>query len=181
MSLIAHKIKRRFQTRTPLPVDTDAVSQMRFGVWLTDLDAFLHMTNTRYFQLMDMAVGQLTMRNGLADRLKTQRIRLIPAYATLDNHLMMRVGGRYTLSSRLIGASGEHLAVEHIFADRKGLRARGQNLLSFSTTPSDQDGSATGLGLAHLPDLPDDLRNWVLDGQGGLDKTAMAAFHQQDI
>lgn len=145
------------------PNDPDAVSKLKLSVWLTDLDAFLHMTNTRYFELMDIASPRLLRRNGLATRAKDNGVEFLPAYANLDVHSMLKLSTKYELRSHMVGADDEFVAIGHTFHSRGRSAADGTVIYRLNRTNDTPVERAT-LGLEDCPYLPDEMRAWAVAG-----------------
>lgn len=47
------------------PVDPRGTGKKSFRVWLTDIDSNIHLTNSRYFSMMDLARVEFIVRAGL--------------------------------------------------------------------------------------------------------------------
>ncbi|BAI71910.1 hypothetical protein AZL_012720 [Azospirillum sp. B510] len=98
-------------------------SELRFQVWPTDLDINLHMTNARYFSVMDLGRTDLLIRAGLGPAILRNRWRPVLGGATIRYRRSLRPFQRFTLVSRVLCWDDKYIFIEHRMETRGGLAA----------------------------------------------------------
>ncbi|CBS86897.1 thioesterase family protein [Azospirillum lipoferum] len=98
-------------------------STLRFRVWPTDLDINLHMTNARYFSVMDLGRADLTIRVGLGPAILRNRWQPVLGGATIRYRRSLRPFQRFTLVSRVLCWDDKYIFIEHRMETRGGLAA----------------------------------------------------------
>ncbi|MBY6265146.1 thioesterase [Azospirillum sp. 412522] len=98
-------------------------SSLRFRVWPTDLDINLHMTNARYFSVMDLGRTDLTIRVGLGPAILRNRWQPVLGGATIRYRRPLRPFQRFTLVSRVLCWDDKYIFIEHRMETRLGLAA----------------------------------------------------------
>ncbi len=87
--------------RGPLIGVLDAAS-LRFRVWPTDLDINVHMTNARYFSVMDLGRTDLMIRVGLGGAILRNRWQPVLGAANIRFRRSLKPFQRFTLVSRVL-------------------------------------------------------------------------------
>lgn len=98
-------------------------SVLRFRVWPTDLDINLHMTNARYFSVMDLGRTDLMIRVGLRPAILRNRWQPVLGGATIRYRRSLRPFQRFTLASRVLCWDDRYIFIEHRMETRHGLAA----------------------------------------------------------
>lgn len=108
--------------------DLFATTRRRFSVWLTDQDAFGHMTNSRYFSMTDLAIMDFMARTGAMGRLRGRGWFPVIAYEDFAFIRMLRFPQRFEIATRIVGWQDEHLCLTHEFRRLGRLTAEGLTL-----------------------------------------------------
>lgn len=146
-------------------VDVRAESTIRFRVWPNDLDLNGHLTNSRYFALMDAARYDMVIRsgtwaawkrNGWFPVVASQRIRFRKSLAPWTT---------YTIRTRTLGWDERNLYISQVFERdgivhaeatvRAAILAKGGRKVSL-----DELMRASGW-TGPAPQLPDRVKRWV--------------------
>jgi acyl-CoA thioesterase FadM len=98
-------------------------SALHFRVWPTDLDINLHMTNARYFSVMDLGRTDLMIRVGLGPAILRNRWQPVLGGATIRYRRSLRPFQRFTLVSRVLCWDDKYIFIEHRMETRGGLAA----------------------------------------------------------
>lgn len=93
------------------------VAESRFRVLLHDLDAFGHMNNGRYLQIMDVARTEWMMRTGVASAIRQQRWSPILGGGFIRYRFSLRLLQCYRVRTRLLGWDHRWFYLEHVFMD----------------------------------------------------------------
>ncbi|PWC39688.1 thioesterase family protein [Azospirillum sp. TSO35-2] len=96
---------------------------LRFRVWPTDLDINLHMTNARYFSVMDLGRTDLMIRVGLGPAILRNRWQPVLGGATIRYRRSLRPFQRFTLVSRVLCWDEKYIFIEHRMETAGGLAA----------------------------------------------------------
>lgn len=140
----------------------DLAQTLRIKVWPSDMDIFMHMTNTRYFDVMKIATNILLARNGIDGVLRKEGLDLNQVYSDLDVYSMLRLFQDYTLETEIAGADDGTLAIAHTFSRGKKTNARG---LVLYTVKDHQDADIAAKRTRFLPEsvppLPEDCKDWM--------------------
>ncbi|NWH09529.1 MAG: thioesterase family protein [Alphaproteobacteria bacterium] len=144
-----------------------------FRVWLTDQDAFRHMTNSRYFSLTDVCVIDLMLRAGIWKELNKRRIVPAIVYEDLLLLRMLHFPERFFVQTRILGWDERYIVVGHVFtrADQS-VTGEGFTIARFVTTRGRKVATAEVaqfLGLpseAPLPPLAQGVLDRVRSGYG---------------
>ncbi|MEM6411584.1 MAG: thioesterase family protein [Pseudomonadota bacterium] len=135
---------------------------LQIKVWPTDMDVFMHMTNTRYFDVMQISADLLMSQKGIQGILKRENLRLKQVYSDLDVYSMLKLFQTYTLETAVAGADDGTLAISHTF--NRGKRVNGRGLLLFSVSAPETEGEPVHRNRfvpAHVPPLQDSCRAWI--------------------
>ena len=91
----------------------------RFRVWLHDLDAFGHMNNGRYLQIMDVARTHWMVRTGVLGAIRRNRWAPLLGGGFIRYRHSLKILQSYEVCSRLLCWDDRWFFLEHVFADRK--------------------------------------------------------------
>jgi acyl-CoA thioesterase FadM len=91
------------------------VSRLQFRVLPTDVDLNVHLTNSRYPQLMDMGRLDLLLRAGWHRLPRSERPWPVAVEITQRFRLELRLGQRFTLETRATGRVRRALVFEQRF------------------------------------------------------------------
>lgn len=140
-------------------------SQSRFRVLPHDLDAFGHMNNGRYLQIMDVARTEWMLQTGVATAIRKQRWSPILGGGVIRYRRSLRLMQNYGVRTRLLGWDQRWFYLEHSFADeqnrcaavgvtRAGLRSQG------SWVHADAVANQVHPG-AESPTIPRHVFDWI--------------------
>jgi acyl-CoA thioesterase FadM len=91
----------------------------RFRVWLHDLDAFGHMNNGRYLQIMDVARTHWMVRSGVFGAIRRNRWAPLLGGGFIRYRFSLKMFQPYRVHSRLLCWDDRWFFLEHVFTDRK--------------------------------------------------------------
>ena len=142
-----------------------ASTESRFRVWLHDLDAFGHMNNGRYLQIMDVARTDWMARTGVVAAIRRHRWSPLLGGGVIRFRHSLRFGQTYRVQTRLIGWDERWFFLEHRFVDRRercvavgvtraALRADG------AWVPTERVAAEVHPG-AESPAVPDYVVEWL--------------------
>jgi acyl-CoA thioesterase FadM len=90
-------------------------ARLKFRVWLTDQDMFLHMTNSRYLSFSDLGRVDLFSRSGLRKQIKANGWRLEICGQTMTINRMLKAPKPFTLETQIHGWDDRFLALGQTF------------------------------------------------------------------
>ncbi len=136
-----------------------------FRVWPHDLDAFGHMNNGRYLQIMDVARAEWMVRTGVFGSMRTQGWSAVLGGGVTRFRRSLKLWQRYEVRTRLMCWDERWFYFEHTFVDpddhaiavgvsRAALRRTG----GWVHTDEIVDQVAPG---ANSPTAPDYLHQWL--------------------
>lgn len=139
--------------------------ESRFRVWLHDMDAFGHMNNGRYLQIMDVARAEWMMRTGVAAAIRQNRWGAVLGGGFIRYRFSLRLFQSYRVQTRLLCWDDRWFFLEHSFFDnhercvakgisRAALRTNGQWV-------STDDVVAAVHPNAISPEMPTYVRDWL--------------------
>lgn len=139
-------------------------SAIRLRVWPNDLDANLHMNNSRYLLAMDVGRWELVMRTGLWRELWRRRWFPVVGSATLRFRRSLDPFQRYRLVTRLVAWDEKWCFLEQRFERGGHVHAVGRVKALFRG-PEGQVPTAALLAAAGYPEsparqLPEAIRLW---------------------
>lgn len=94
-------------------------AESRFRVLPHDLDAFGHMNNGRYLQIMDVARAEWMLQTGVAKAIRKNRWFPILGGGVIRYRHSLRLLQRYRVRTRLLGWDNRWFYLEHCFAGRR--------------------------------------------------------------
>jgi acyl-CoA thioesterase FadM len=168
--------------RGPLQVLDTCVTPFR--VWFNDLDVLRHMTNSRYFSIMDLARVDLMIRSGLWRRLNARGWYPVVTLETMRFHRSLELGDRYEVSTRVIGWDERQIFLEQGFV-RDGVQvALGVVRTRFLKRAGGTVPVAELMELAEVsqpsPPLPEWVAQWS-EADGGMQTSARAARTADEV
>lgn len=95
------------------------VAESHFRVWLNDIDAFGHMNNGRYMQIMDAARVEWMVRCGVAGAMWRNRWGAIVGGGMMRYRHSLHVVQRYCVRTRLLFWDHRWFYLEHAFVDSR--------------------------------------------------------------
>jgi len=139
--------------------------ESRFRVWPHDLDAFGHMNNGRYLQIMDVARMDWMLRAGVAAAIRRNRWAPLLGGGFIRYRFSLRIWQPYRVRTRLLCWDRQWFFLEHVFIDarnrhvavgisRAALRARGGWIGTEEVAQEVYPGAAS-------PDVPDYVMEWL--------------------
>ena len=162
----------------------DAVAERQFRVLPHDLDAFGHMNNGRYLQVMDVARAEWMLRTGVFRCMRERGWSAVLGGNMTRFRKSLRLWQRYTVRSRLLCWDARWFYFEHAFVDardqtvaigisRAALRGTGAWVAAADVA----DLVAPG---AQSPAMPAYLRRWLCTetamAEAGIDPATVAAL-----
>lgn len=141
-------------------------SESRFRVWLHDLDAFGHMNNGRYLQIMDVARTEWMTRVGVLSALRQHNWTALLGGGIVRFRHSLRAFEPYRVRTRLLHWDSRWFYLEHAFIDqgnrcvaagvtRAGIRGAGE------WVPAARMAAAVGADADQAPAPPGYLRAWL--------------------
>lgn len=107
----------------------DRTYTLKFRVWLTDQDMFMHMTNSRYLSFSDLARLNLITRTGLAKALQENGWRLEICGQTRTITRMLKAPQAFLMTCEIDGWTDKHIAFNHEFQRRGNTHAAVNTLM----------------------------------------------------
>ena len=139
------------------PIGYLETATLRHRVWITDQDAFMHMNNTRYMSIADLAVIDLTIRTGVFRAMRKAGLTPVVVYKDIGIHRPLKFPQDYEVQSRICGWNGPYVFFEHSFLRKGKLHAEavtiGRIIGKRGERPTAQEMIET-LGLDSLPESP---------------------------
>ncbi len=130
-----------------------------FRVWLTDQDAFRHMTNSRYFSLTDVCIIDYMLKTRAWTVLSKHGWLPVVAYEDMIFKRMLRWPQLFRVKTRLLGWDDSWVAIGHAFEREDGtVTAEGLTISRFMSRKGERIETARlveALGLKdRAPVLP---------------------------
>jgi len=142
-----------------------------FRVWPNDLDVLRHMTNGRYFTILDLARVDLMVRSGMWPQLRKQGWYPVVTLETMRFHRSLELWDRYDVATRVIGWDDKHVFIEQAFIRDGAQVALGVVRARFlkrsgGTVPTSDLLQLAGVAQAS-PVLPEWVEQWSA-AEGGM-------------
>lgn len=109
-----------------LPAPRATVSRLEFRVWPTDVDLNVHLTNSRYPQLMDLGRLDLLVRSGVLGRMLLTDARPIAVETGVVFQRELRLGALFSLETRAVGRDRKAVVFEQRFLVKDDAHAVGR-------------------------------------------------------
>ncbi|WP_176054427.1 thioesterase family protein [Paraburkholderia caribensis] len=142
-----------------------------FRVWPNDLDVLRHMTNGRYFTILDLARVDLMIRSRVWPQIKRQGWYPVVTLETMRFHRSLELWDRYDVATRVIGWDERHVFLEQAFI-RDGVQvALGVVRTRFLKRSGGTVPTGELLGLAGVTQTSPALPEWVVQwsaAEGGM-------------
>lgn len=159
-----------------LPHDSPLLSDFR--VWVHDLDAFGHMNNGRYLQIMDVARTEWMVRTGVLRAMWMHRWSAVLGGGVTRFRRPLRLGQRYRVRTRLLCWDHRWFYFEHVFLNdlsetvavgvsRAALRRRNGWVGTGEVVAQVAPGAISG-------PVPDYLGHWLRADAGMFDAVAFS-------
>lgn len=140
-------------------------AESRFRVWFNDLDAFGHMNNGRYLQIMDVARTEWMTRMGIVAAMRRRRWSALLGGGVVRFRHSLRVAQLYRVRTRLLTWDQRWFFLEHAFIDgsdrcvavgvtRAAMRGKGGWVPAAEIVEEVRPG-------AEAPPAPAYLRDWL--------------------
>jgi len=146
-------------------LEYDAPSYKTFRVWPHDLDAFGHMNNGRYLQIMDVARAEWMARTGVLATMWDNRWSAVLGGGLTRYRLSLKLMQKYQVRTQLMHWDERWFFFEHAFIDHQGRRvAVGISraaLRSAGDWVSTNDIVTAVAPHATNPPPPDYLQHWL--------------------
>lgn len=136
-----------------------------FRVLPHDLDAFGHMNNGRYLQIMDVARTEWMMQTGVVAAIRENRWAPILGGGFIRYRFSMKLFQAYHVRTRLLGWDGRWFYLEHSFTDRRnrctavGITRAG--LRKDSAWVHAHDVAERVYPGANSPTIPSHVHDWI--------------------
>jgi len=138
-------------------------SRLRFRVWPSDLDLNMHMTNARYFSVMDLGRVDLTIRAGLAQAMLRRRWQAVLGASTVRFRRPLKPFQRYEVVTRVLCWDDRWFFIEQRAETTAGTAAvavmQGAFIGKDGVVPPAQVLAAAGMP-ADSPPMPDFVAAW---------------------
>jgi acyl-CoA thioesterase FadM len=147
------------------PVDLREGSVIEFRVWPNDLDLNGHLTNSRYFALMDAARYDMVIRSGTWEVWRLNGWAPVVASQRIRFRRSLRPWARYAIRTRTLGWDERNLYIQHTF-ERGGvvhaeatIRAA---ILGRDRKPVSLPELMKASGWTEgVPELPERIKKWI--------------------
>jgi acyl-CoA thioesterase FadM len=160
-------------------------AESRFRVWFNDLDAFGHMNNGRYLQIMDVARTEWMTRMGVIAAMRQYGWAALLGGGVVRFRHSLRVFQLYRVRTRLLYWDHRWFFLEHAFIDasdrcvavgttRAAMRCRGEWVQAAEVVTAVRPG-------AERPTPPDYLPDWLALEQRVFDTAATHAAEARDV
>ncbi len=134
-----------------------------FRVLPNDIDFNMHMTNSRYFSIMDLGRVDLLIRTGLGKLLFANRRQAIIGATNIRFRRALKPNQSYKLHTRVAGIDEKWFYIEQRFESKEGLVAyalvKGIFITRHGSIPMSQILQEMNLS-SRLPELPEILKTW---------------------
>lgn len=102
-------------------LQADEVSRLVFRVWPLDLDLNMHLTNSRYFALMDLGRLDLILRSGAWRTMRKEHLGVVLGGAAIRFRRSLAPFERFSLTTRTLGWDERWVYVEQSCTSTKGV------------------------------------------------------------
>ena len=138
-------------------------ARLRFRVWPTDLDLNMHMTNARYFSVMDLGRTDLMLRAGLGRTILRNRWQPVIGAANVRFRRPLAPFQRFDFVSRVLCWDDKYFFIEHRLETAKGTAAlavvQGAFVAGGAVVPPSDVLAALG-ERRESPPMPDFVASW---------------------
>ena len=138
-------------------------ARLRLRVWPTDLDFNMHMTNARYFSVMDLGRVDMMLRCGLGRAILRKRWQPVIGAANVRFRRPLRPFQHFELVSRVLCWDDKYIFIEHRVETASGTAAlavvQGAFVARGAVVPPADVLAAVGEA-AESPPMPDFVAAW---------------------
>lgn len=99
--------------------------ETKFKVWPTDLDMFMHMTNSRYFSLMDLGRTDLMARAGMLGRFRKRGWYPVVVEEVMQFRRSLNPMDDFTLETRIMSYDERYFYMRQTFRSQDKVAAVG--------------------------------------------------------
>ncbi len=146
------------------PVDLREDSAITFRVWPNDLDLNGHLTNSRYFALMDAARYDMVIRSGAYKAWRRNGWFPVVASQRIRFRKSLAPWAKYLIRTRTLGWDEHNLFIGQLFERAGVVHAEATIRVSLvaqaGRVPLQEVMQASGW-LGPPPELPERVRQWV--------------------
>ena len=145
-------------------VDLREGSTITFRVWPNDLDLNGHLTNSRYFALMDAARYDMVIRSGSWDVWKRNGWFPVVASQRIRFRRSLKPWAKYTIRTRMLGVDEKNMYIAQSFEHQGEVCAEATiraAILSKGKRPSMQELMVASGWTGPPPVLPERTTLWV--------------------
>lgn len=146
-------------------ITTSRDTRQRFTVWPNDIDAFGHMNNGRYLQIMDVARFRWLLLTGTIATIRRRRWSVLLGGNLIRYRRPPRLWSRYHVTTKLLCWDTQWFFLEHSFTDHAGRplavaisRAAFRGQGAWVDTQTVMDAVDNG---RKSPPVPDFICNWM--------------------
>lgn len=138
-------------------------SSLQFRAWPLDLDINVHMTNSRYFALMDLGRTELIIRNGIAKQMLKRKWQPVVSGSTMRFKRAIKPFQKFSLETQAMYWDEKGFYLEQRFVSKGRTLALGVVKAVFvgpdGIIPPDEVCRLVGVDQAS-PSMPDWLSGW---------------------
>ncbi|MDP2699115.1 thioesterase family protein [Thalassospira sp.] len=164
MNLLFRLIRILILARLRPSLNPLALSSVAFRTWPTDLDINIHMTNSRYFALMDLGRTELMLRTGIVRQAFKHKWQPVITISTMRFKRSIKPFQRFTLETQALFWDEKGFYVEQRFvADGKTLAlalVKAVFVGPHGVVRPDHVCALVGMKTGS-PDMPDWLAGWT--------------------
>ncbi|WP_261540152.1 thioesterase family protein [Burkholderia multivorans] len=143
-----------------------------FRVLPSDLDVLGHMTNARYFSILDLARVDFMIRSGMWPRLKARSWYPVVTSETIRFHRSLKLWERYQVLTQIIGWDEKHVFIEQRFVRDGVMVASGVIRARILKRGGGTLGTSALLEVAKVTQQSPPLPEWVVrwsEAEGGME------------
>lgn len=152
-------------------IDPLGISLLHSRVWLTDLDANMHMNNGRYLSIMDLGRLDLMVRLGLIRNVLREKWMPVLSAATIRYRIPLMPLQKFTLETKVVWWDEKWFYMEQKFIIKEGKKAGAVAAIAFvkgsfyckkqrRTVPTSDLVTLMGLTESDTPARPDYITSW---------------------
>jgi len=130
----------------------------KFGVWFTDQDMLRHVTNSRFYSLVDVCVIDFFLRSGVVNILGRNKWTPVVIYKDMKFLKALRFPAKFQVRSQFLGWDDDAVIALHTFERGDAIIAQGYTVARFIDSRGKSlstNDVAAAFGAPVKPDLPD--------------------------
>lgn len=105
--------------------------ETRFGVWFTDQDMLRHVTNSRFYSLVDVCVIDFFLRSGVVNILGRNKWTPVVVYKDMKFLKALRFPSKFVVKSQFLGWDDDAVVAQHVFERSGAVVATGYTVARF--------------------------------------------------